>query len=95
MRHITEHLTAKFVYSAAFYSEFGGQLGDEILSGGNPLKVNAPVNPGAFCCLPTERRWCSVRQIKLHVAATIDHRFVLAVAVGLVSVLGIVLLLKK
>jgi hypothetical protein len=36
-----------------------------------------------------------MRQIKLHVAVTIDHRFVLAIAVGLVSVLGIVLLLKK
>jgi hypothetical protein len=36
-----------------------------------------------------------MRQIRLTVAITIDHRFVLAVALGLVSVLGIVLLLKK
>ncbi len=33
-----------------------------------------------------------MRQIKLTVAITIDHRFVLAVALGVVAVLGIVLL---
>lgn len=33
-----------------------------------------------------------MRQIRLNVAITIDYRFVLAVALGLVSVLGIVLL---
>jgi len=36
-----------------------------------------------------------MRQIKLDVAVTIDHRFVLAVALGLVAVLTTVLLLKK
>ncbi len=36
-----------------------------------------------------------MRQIKLNVAITVDHRFVLALALGLVSVLGIVLLLNK
>lgn len=34
-----------------------------------------------------------MRQIKLTVAVTIDHRFVIAVALCLVVVLGIVLLL--
>ena len=36
-----------------------------------------------------------MRQIRLNVAITIDHRFVLAFALGLVFVLGTVLLLKK
>ena len=36
-----------------------------------------------------------MRQIRLSVAITIDHRFVLALALCLVSVLGIVLLLKR
>jgi hypothetical protein len=36
-----------------------------------------------------------MRQIKLNVAITIDHRFVIAFALGLVAVLTTVLLLKK
>src|SRR3954447_15613229 len=53
------------------------------------------LQPGAFLFAPTERRWCPMRQIRFNVAITIDHRFVLAVSLGLVSVLGIVLLLLR
>lgn len=55
---------------------------------------NAPVDPGRFFS-PTERRWCTMRPARLKVAVQIDYRFVLAIALSLAVLAGIVLLLKK
>lgn len=52
---------------------------------------NAPLDPGRLL-FAHRKEVVSMRQIKLDVAIRIDHRFVFAVALGLVAVLGIVLL---
>jgi len=68
---------------------------NEILGSGNLPKRNAPVGSPGRLLSAHRKEVVAMKQLRLNVAITVDYRFALAVAFGVVSLTTIVLLLKQ